>query len=67
MTIPPEASRLAAAIRQDTHLGATLIEGGGGVFDVTIDGELVFSKRRVHRFPEAREIVAAIRARQAAR
>jgi selenoprotein W-related protein len=31
-----------------------------GVFEVTIDGELVFSKRKTDRFPEDSEIDAAI-------
>jgi len=33
------------------------------VFDVRVDGELVFSKHRVGRFPEDDEVAAAIRAR----
>ena len=33
-----------------------LIAGGGGVFDVTVDGRLVFSKKTLHRFPQAGEI-----------
>lgn len=41
-----------------------LIGGRGGVFDVAVDGDLVFSKRVAHRFPEPDEVVAAIRAKQ---
>ena len=33
-----------------------LIESGGGVFEVTIDERLVFSKKREDRFPEYQEI-----------
>ena len=33
-----------------------LIESGGGVFEVTIDDRLVFSKKREDRFPEYQEI-----------
>jgi selenoprotein W-related protein len=33
-----------------------LIPGSGGVFDVTVDGKLVFSKQRTGRFPEAGEV-----------
>ena len=37
-----------------------LIRGDGGIFDVTIDGELRFSKHQVGRYPEPGEIVALI-------
>lgn len=33
-----------------------LIEGKGGAFEITRDGELVFSKRSLNRFPEDDEI-----------
>ena len=39
------------------------MKGGGGVFDVVVDGELLFSKHDEGRFPENAEIVDAIRAR----
>ncbi|OGO49854.1 MAG: hypothetical protein A2148_02505 [Chloroflexi bacterium RBG_16_68_14] len=41
----------------------TLVPGRGGVFDVRIDGELVFSQKEEGRFPEPREIKDALRAR----
>ena len=34
-----------------------LIEGSKGVFDVVVDGELVFSKHTTGRFPDNQEIV----------
>jgi len=33
-----------------------LIEGSGGVFEVTVDGTLVFSKKETGRFPAYQEI-----------
>jgi selenoprotein W-related protein len=33
-----------------------LIPASGGVFEVTVDGELVFSKKRQGRFPDDEEI-----------
>ncbi len=33
-----------------------LIEGRGGVFDVKVDGRLIYSKRATGRFPENDEI-----------
>ena len=40
---------------------ATLKKGGRGVFDVTADGKLVFSKYKQGRFPEHSEVIAALR------
>ena len=33
-----------------------MIESGGGVFEITLDGKLVFSKKATERFPEYQEI-----------
>ncbi len=38
----------------------TLIEGSGGVFEITRDGQLVFSKKALNRFPEDSELDALI-------
>ncbi|MCK5738508.1 Rdx family protein [bacterium] len=40
---------------------AHLIPGNGGVFNVTVDGELIFSKHKVWRFPEPGELASLIR------
>jgi selenoprotein W-related protein len=37
-----------------------LIESSGGVFEVTIDGRLVFSKKQLGRHAEPGEIVRAM-------
>jgi selenoprotein W-related protein len=37
-----------------------LIKGGGGIFDVKLDGELIFSKKQAGRFPAQGEIEATI-------
>lgn len=43
--------------------GVTLVPGRGGVFDVRLDGEAVFSQKEAGRFPEPREIKDAVRAK----
>jgi selT/selW/selH-like putative selenoprotein len=43
-------------------ISATDIPGGKGQFDVVRDGELVFSKQEVGRFPEHAEVLAALQA-----
>ena len=42
---------------------AALIEGAGGIFDVKVDGKLIYSKDRTGRYPEPQEIVDALGAR----
>ena len=37
-----------------------LIASGGGVFEVEVDGQLIFSKKALDRFPEDGEIAAEI-------
>ncbi len=44
----------------------TLVPSRGGVHDIEIDGELVFSKKAIGRQPTPEEIVELVRARLAA-
>lgn len=37
-----------------------LIESSGGIFDVEVDGKLIFSKHEVGRFPEHAEILSKL-------
>jgi len=39
-----------------------LIRGDSGIFDVVVDGDLLFSKHEEDRFPEIAEILEALRA-----
>jgi selenoprotein W-related protein len=38
-----------------------LVRSGGGVFEVEMDGDPVFSKRRLGRFPEEGEVVTLLK------
>ncbi|HZP25754.1 MAG TPA: SelT/SelW/SelH family protein [Dehalococcoidia bacterium] len=50
----------------DQDLGeVALVPGRGGIFEVTLDGEAVFSNREAGRFPEVREIKLALKERVA--
>jgi selenoprotein W-related protein len=40
---------------------AELIQGSGGIFDVTADGALIYSKHRTGHFPENAEVLQALR------
>jgi selenoprotein W-related protein len=37
-----------------------LIASSGGVYEITVDGRLVFSKKKTGRFPEAGEVLKLI-------
>ena len=37
-----------------------LVASGGGVFEVSLDGRLIFSKKKLGRFPEDEEILKLI-------
>ena len=38
-----------------------IVKGDNGIFDVVVDGRLVFSKFEAGRFPEDQEILDALR------
>ena len=46
---------------EDEPGGVTLIPGTGGVFDVTVDGTLVWSRKVEGRFPELKELKQRVR------
>jgi selenoprotein W-related protein len=52
---------LAATIEGETGVESELICGGGGIFDVVVDGEMIFSKHEAGRFPESDEILSKLR------
>ena len=37
-----------------------LVKGVGGVFEITVDGRLAFSKKQLGRFPEDAEVDAVL-------
>ncbi|NQT41097.1 MAG: SelT/SelW/SelH family protein [Planctomycetes bacterium] len=52
---------MAAELREGAGAEAKLIEGSGGIFDVTVDGKLVYSKGQTGRFPEPGEVLALVK------
>jgi len=51
---------LQDAIKDKYGIAASLIEGHGGAFEVSVDGKRIFSKLKTFRFPEHDEIFASI-------
>ena len=42
-----------------------LVPGGGGVLEIKLDGEMIFSRKAAGRFPEAKELKQLVRDRVA--
>ena len=58
----PKASSLKADLENNfPDIQIELIESSGGVFEVKKDGELIFSKKQLGRFPEHEEIFASLK------
>lgn len=59
-----KAASLAGHILHDYHSrlpqGVQMIPSSGGVFEVTLDGHLIYSKKETGRFPEREEIDEAL-------
>ena len=56
----PQAASLAEAIEKKFGKKCELIRSGGGVFEVVVDGKLIFSKKQQHRFPQNHEIISIL-------
>ena len=55
---------MAATLEQSFGTTATLIEGSHGIFDVRLDGELIYSKDETGRFPDNDEVILLVKDRQ---
>ena len=51
---------MAEAIEKKFGKKSELIRSGGGVFEVVADGELIFSKKQQHRFPQNQEVISIL-------
>jgi selT/selW/selH-like putative selenoprotein len=57
----PRASSLGARLSRELGIDAELVRGDRGVFDVTVDGAVIFSKHTAGRFPDESALVETIR------
>ena len=58
----PRASSLDAELKSRfPGVETKLISSGGGVYEIILDGELIFSKKTLGRFPDDGEVVALIK------
>lgn len=56
------AQELLTTFEQDIY-SVSLRPGTGGIFEITLKGEVLFSRKAAGRFPEAKEIKQLIRDR----
>ena len=58
----PRASSLEAELKSKfPGVETKLILSGGGVYEIILDGELIFSKKTLGRFPDDGEVIALIK------
>ena len=55
------AVSLAEKLKTSLKLETDLIKGSNGIFDVEIDGELVYSKNETGEFPDEESLVQKIK------
>ena len=51
-----QALSLRESIQSKFGVNAELIKGTGGVFEVTLNNSLIFSKKELGRFPNEKEV-----------
>lgn len=54
------AQELLTTFEQDLY-SVALKPGTGGVFEITLDQQLIFSRKEAGRFPEAKEVKQLVR------
>ena len=52
---------MAAKLKGAFGVEPTLVRGAGGIFDVCVDGKIVYSKFETHEFPDDEALVAQLR------
>jgi selenoprotein W-related protein len=52
---------LAGKLKSNFDIEVQLIEGAGGIFDVKLGGNLVYSKHETGSFPDEDELIASLR------
>ena len=55
---------MAAELKENLSVEATLIRDSKGIFDVHVDGKLVFSRYETKRFPTPGEVARLVKATQ---
>jgi len=54
---------LAALLKKECAIDVTLNKSSGGVFEVVVDGQLVYSKKATGTFPDEKALLQQIQSR----
>ncbi len=57
----PRAQAAAARLKELASAEVELVKGVGGVFEVSVDGALKFSKKKTGRFPSDADLDAVVK------
>ena len=57
----PRAVGLAEKIRDELGITAQVIPGSKGVYDIVVDGNIIYSKHQTKQFPDNDEIIKLIK------
>lgn len=51
---------MAEELKRALNIEPILVKGEGGIFEVKVDGEVLFSRKTLGSFPQPEEVVAKI-------
>ena len=57
----PRASSLGDELKKNLGAEIELVAGSNGIFDVSLDGNIIYSKFKQGHFPQADEIIQLIK------
>ena len=57
----PRASSLGDELKKDLGAEIELVAGSNGVFDISLDGNMIYSKFEEGRFPQTEDILARVK------
>jgi len=57
----PRASSLGDELKKNLGAEIELVAGSNGVFDISLDGNMIYSKFKEGRFPQTDEILARVK------
>ncbi|MCE5194857.1 MAG: Rdx family protein [Nitrospiraceae bacterium] len=52
---------MAARIEKEVGYRSDLLPGNNGIFDVIVDGNIIYSKHQAGKFPEEQEVIILIK------
>lgn len=55
---------MAATIKKELGIESEIVRKSGGIFDVIVDGERIYSKHDTGTFPSEREVVEQLKKRE---